>query len=78
MNTKILGKVDEFALRIVVHIMFTGATLKLTEACRRFLLNPSKDVIIQRWAIEGLSYLTLDAEVKEKLLEVIAICGSRR
>jgi len=53
-------------------ILNSGATLKLTEACRRFLLNPSKDVTIQRWAIEGLSYLTLDAEVKEKLVEVIS------
>jgi hypothetical protein len=28
---------------------------------------------VQRWAIEGLSYLTLDAEVKEKLIEVHSI-----
>jgi hypothetical protein len=24
---------------------------------------------MRKWAIEGLSYLTLDAEVKEKLIE---------
>lgn len=47
-----------------------GANLKLTDACRRFLVNPEKDVSIQKWAIEGLSYLSLDAEVKEKLIEV--------
>jgi len=47
-----------------------GANLKLADACRRFLLNPKKDLSIQKWAIEGLSYLTLDAEVKEKLTEV--------
>ncbi|XP_021950325.1 protein unc-45 homolog B isoform X2 [Folsomia candida] len=46
-----------------------GSTLKLAEACRRFLLNPAKDVSVQRWAVEGLSYLTLDGEVKEKLIE---------
>lgn len=50
---------------------YVGSTLKLAEACRRFLLNPAKDVSVQRWAVEGLSYLTLDGEVKEKLIEVL-------
>lgn len=46
-----------------------GSALKLAEACRRFLLHPGKDSDIRKWAAEGLSYLTLDAEVKEKLVE---------
>ncbi|CAG9831368.1 unnamed protein product [Diabrotica balteata] len=46
-----------------------GSSLKLAEACRRFLLHPGKDTDIRKWAAEGLSYLTLDAEVKEKLIE---------
>lgn len=46
-----------------------GATTRLAEACRRFLIHPSKDNDIKRWAAEGLSYLTLDADVKEKLIE---------
>lgn len=46
-----------------------GSTVKLAEACRRFLINPSKDHDMRRWAVEGLSYLTLDADVKEKLVE---------
>lgn len=46
-----------------------GATLKLAEACRRFLIKPGKDKDIRRWAADGLAYLTLDAEVKEKLIE---------
>ncbi|KAF7987508.1 hypothetical protein HCN44_003270 [Aphidius gifuensis] len=46
-----------------------GATLKLAEACRRFLINPKKDKDMRKWSIEGLSYLTFDAEVKEKLIE---------
>ncbi|XP_065335545.1 protein unc-45 homolog B [Cloeon dipterum] len=46
-----------------------GSTAKLAEACRRFLINPAKDTDIRRWAAEGLSYLTLDADVKEKLIE---------
>ncbi|KAK3857144.1 hypothetical protein Pcinc_036588 [Petrolisthes cinctipes] len=45
-----------------------GASVKLAEACRRFLVNPSKDKDMRRWACEGLSYLTLDADVKEKLI----------
>lgn len=46
-----------------------GATLKLAEACRRFLIKPGKDKDIRKWAADGLAYLTLDAEVKEKLIE---------
>lgn len=46
-----------------------GATLKLADACRRFLIKPGKDKDIQKWAADGLAYLTLDAEVKEKLIE---------
>uniref|UniRef100_A0A1B6FDG5 Protein unc-45 homolog B n=1 Tax=Cuerna arida TaxID=1464854 RepID=A0A1B6FDG5_9HEMI len=46
-----------------------GSTTKLAEACRRFLINPAKDSDMRRWAVEGLSYLTLDADVKEKLIE---------
>lgn len=46
-----------------------GSTLKLAEACRRFLIHPGKDADLRKWAAEGLSYLTLDAEVKEKLVE---------
>ena len=34
----------------------------------RFLVNPSKDKDMRKWAVEGLSYLTLDAEVKEKIV----------
>lgn len=46
-----------------------GSTRKLAEACRRFLIKPGKDRDIRKWAAEGLSYLTLDADVKEKLVE---------
>lgn len=46
-----------------------GSNCKLGEACRKFLLHPSNKQDIRKWAAEGLSYLTLDAEVKEKLIE---------
>lgn len=46
-----------------------GSTLKLAEACRRFLIHPNTNPDTKRWAVEGLSYLSLDAEVKEKLVE---------
>jgi len=46
-----------------------GSSEKLAEACRRFLVNPSKDKDLRKWAAEGLSFLTLDADVKEKLVD---------
>ena len=46
-----------------------GAALKLADACFRFLTNPKQDKDLIRWACEGLSYLTLDADVKEKLCD---------
>lgn len=46
-----------------------GSTMKLAEACRRFLIKPGKDKDIRKFAAEGLSFLTLDADVKEKLVE---------
>ncbi|XP_011494879.1 PREDICTED: protein unc-45 homolog B [Ceratosolen solmsi marchali] len=46
-----------------------GASKKLAEACRKFLINPRKDKDMRKWAVEGLSYLTFDAEVKEKLVK---------
>ena len=46
-----------------------GSNEKLAEACRRFLVNPAKDEDLRKWATEGLSFLTLDADVKEKLVE---------
>merc|ERR1712209_221694 len=46
-----------------------GSNEKLAEACRRFLINPAKDQDLRKWATEGLSFLTLDADVKEKLVD---------
>lgn len=46
-----------------------GSTTKLAEACKKFLVNPAKENDVRKWAAEGLSYLTLDADVKEKLVE---------
>ena len=41
---------------------------KLTAACRKFLVDPSKDKDLKKWAAEGLAYLTLDADIKEELI----------
>uniref|UniRef100_A0A915J2I0 UNC-45/Cro1/She4 central domain-containing protein n=1 Tax=Romanomermis culicivorax TaxID=13658 RepID=A0A915J2I0_ROMCU len=49
--------------------MAEGATIKLALACKKFLLSNSRDPDIKRWAAEGLSYLSLDAEVKEFIVE---------
>ncbi|XP_035224190.1 protein unc-45 homolog B-like, partial [Stegodyphus dumicola] len=46
-----------------------GSSLKLAHACRKFLVNPKRDKDLRKWAVEGLSYLTLDADVKEELIE---------
>lgn len=46
-----------------------GSTTKMAGACRRFLVKPGKDRDIRKWAAEGLSYLTLDADVKEMLID---------
>lgn len=46
-----------------------GSSVKLAHACRKFLVNPKKDKDLRKWAVEGLSYLTLDADVKEELID---------
>uniref|UniRef100_A0A8C2F4Y0 Protein unc-45 homolog B n=1 Tax=Cyprinus carpio TaxID=7962 RepID=A0A8C2F4Y0_CYPCA len=46
-----------------------GSTLKLSKQCRKWLCNEALPPTSRRWAIEGLAYLTLDADVKEDLVE---------
>ncbi|KAM9319418.1 protein unc-45 homolog B [Gastrophryne carolinensis] len=46
-----------------------GSTDKLAKQCRKWLCNPSLDVQTRRWAVEGLAYLTLDADVKDDFVE---------
>jgi tetratricopeptide (TPR) repeat protein len=41
---------------------------KLVTACRKFLVNPTKSTDLKKWAAEGYAYLTLDAEVKEEVV----------
>lgn len=40
----------------------------LAESCRKYLVNPTKDFDLRRWAAEGLAYITMDADVKESLV----------
>ncbi|XP_055959152.1 protein unc-45 homolog B isoform X2 [Patella vulgata] len=47
--------------------MADGSTLTLAKVCRNFLKNAADDM--RKWAAEGMAYLSLDAEVKEELIE---------
>uniref|UniRef100_A0A8C5M398 Unc-45 myosin chaperone A n=1 Tax=Leptobrachium leishanense TaxID=445787 RepID=A0A8C5M398_9ANUR len=46
-----------------------GSTLKLAKQCRKWLCNESIQPSTRRWAVEGLAYLTFDADVKEEFVE---------
>lgn len=46
-----------------------GATLKLYKSVRSFLMKSKKDMELRKWAAEGLSFLTMEADVKETFLE---------
>ena len=45
-----------------------GSTVKLENACRRFLVDTERGDILRKWAAEGMAFLTLDATVKEALI----------
>ncbi|KAK5902486.1 hypothetical protein CesoFtcFv8_007732 [Champsocephalus esox] len=46
-----------------------GSTLRLAKQCRKWLCNESLPTTSRRWSVEGLAYLTFDADVKEDLVE---------
>nr|XP_033778843.1 protein unc-45 homolog B [Geotrypetes seraphini] len=46
-----------------------GSTEKLAKQCRKWLYNQNIDIRTRKWAIEGLAYLTLDADVKDDFVE---------
>ncbi|NXE82213.1 UN45B protein, partial [Cochlearius cochlearius] len=46
-----------------------GSTEKLAKQCRKWLCNNSIDARTRKWAVEGLAYLTLDADVKDDFVE---------
>lgn len=43
--------------------------LKLYKSARSFLVRPREEMELRKWASEGLSFLTLDADVKEALIQ---------
>ncbi|CAF0749986.1 unnamed protein product [Brachionus calyciflorus] len=51
-----------------VKLLADGSTEKLEKACRKILCSAS-DYDTKKWACDGLAYLTLDADVKEILIE---------
>ncbi|XP_062855183.1 protein unc-45 homolog B [Trichomycterus rosablanca] len=56
---------DDYAMRQFAE----GSTEKLAKQCRKWLCNPTLDVRTRKWAIEGLAYLTNDADVKDDFVE---------
>ena len=45
-----------------------GSGLKLQRVCCKFLLGTGKHSRLYKWAVEGLAFLSLDAEVKEAIV----------
>ncbi|XP_071651275.1 protein unc-45 homolog B-like [Temnothorax longispinosus] len=61
---------SKFKTRGYISKLFWGeATDKLVKVCRRLLINPKKEKNIIKWAVKGLSYLTLDGNVKDELIK---------
>lgn len=56
---------DDYAMRQFAE----GSTEKLAKQCRKWLCNPQIDTKTRKWAIEGLAYLTNDADVKDDFVE---------
>ncbi|KAG5280693.1 hypothetical protein AALO_G00062950 [Alosa alosa] len=56
---------DDYALRQFAE----GSTEKLGKQCRKWLCNPTIDARTRKWAVEGLAYLTNDADVKDDFVE---------
>ncbi|TRY82435.1 hypothetical protein DNTS_007885 [Danionella cerebrum] len=56
---------DDYSMRQFAE----GSTEKLAKQCRKWLCNPALDVRTRKWAIEGLAYLTNDADVKDDFVE---------
>ncbi|XP_020509292.1 protein unc-45 homolog B [Labrus bergylta] len=56
---------DDYSLRQFAE----GSTEKLAKQCRKWLCNPQIDNKTRNWAIEGLAYLTNDADVKDDFVE---------
>ncbi|XP_061842492.1 protein unc-45 homolog B isoform X2 [Nerophis lumbriciformis] len=56
---------DDYSMRQFAE----GSTEKLAKQCRKWLCNPQIDAKTRKWAIEGLAYLTNDADVKDDFVE---------
>ncbi|KFP65236.1 Protein unc-45 A, partial [Cariama cristata] len=57
------------SIRIRALVFAEGSTMKLAKQCRKWLCNEMIDAGTRRWAVEGLAYLTFDADVKEEFVE---------
>uniref|UniRef100_A0A673L594 Protein unc-45 homolog B-like n=1 Tax=Sinocyclocheilus rhinocerous TaxID=307959 RepID=A0A673L594_9TELE len=64
-------KNEKIKIRALVGLckLGSGSTEKLAKQCRKWLCNPTLDVRTRKWAVEGLAYLTNDADVKDDFVE---------
>ncbi|XP_070530848.1 protein unc-45 homolog B-like [Cardiocondyla obscurior] len=53
--------------KMVIIPFVNGTATKLVETCKRLLIGPKNENDMRKWGAQGLSYLSFDAEVKEKL-----------
>ena len=47
----------------------SGSMLELLQACRRFLVGPEEGSLLKKWSVEGIAFLSMNAEVKEALMK---------
>ncbi len=50
-----------------VQLLADGSILKLEKACKKLLTTKNAGYDTKKWAADGLSYLTLDADIKEEV-----------
>ena len=47
----------------------SGSMLELLQACRKFLVGPEEGSLLKKWAVEGIAFISMNAEVKEALMK---------
>ena len=47
----------------------SGSMLELLQACRTFLVGPEEGSLLKKWSVEGIAFISMNAEVKEALMK---------